>query len=68
MIARTRGLVAVVTDHSKWGLVSNYEVAKVDQIHKLITDNGIDSGAYDALVSQSVDVVITNPQKSGFLS
>lgn len=63
MIARTRGLVAVVTDHSKWGLVSNYEVAKVDQIHKLITDNGIDSGAYDALVSQSVDVVLTNPQK-----
>ena len=64
MIARTRGLVAVVTDHSKWGVVSNFEVAKVDQIHKLITDDGIDSGAYDALVSQSVDVVITNPQKN----
>lgn len=62
MIARTRGLVAVVTDHSKWGLVSNYEVAQVDQIHKLITDDGIDSGAYDALVSQSVDVVIAKLQ------
>jgi DeoR/GlpR family transcriptional regulator of sugar metabolism len=62
MIARTRGLVAIVTDHSKWGVVSNFEVAKVDQIQKLITDDGIDSGAYDALVSQSVDVVITNPQ------
>ncbi len=65
MIARTRGLVAVVTDHSKWGVVSNFEVAKVNQIHKLITDDGINSGAYDALVSQSVDVVITNPQKNG---
>jgi len=64
MIARTRGMVAVVTDHSKWGVVSNFEVAKVDQIHKLITDSGIDSGAYDALVSQSVDVVITNHQKT----
>ena len=64
MIARTRGLVAVATDHSKWGVVSNFEVAKVDQIHKLITDDGIDSGAYDALVSQSVDVMITNPQKT----
>ena len=64
MLARTRGLVAVVTDHSKWGVVSNFEVAKVDQIHKLITDDGIDAGAYDALVSQSVDVVITDPQIS----
>jgi DeoR family fructose operon transcriptional repressor len=63
MIARTRGLVAVVTDHSKWGVVSNFEVAKVDQINKLITDDGIDAGAYDALVSQSVDVVITNSPK-----
>lgn len=64
MLARTRGLVAVVTDHSKWGVVSNFEVAKVGQIHKLITDGGIDSGAYEALVSQSVDVVITNHQKN----
>jgi len=64
MIARTRGLVAVVTDHSKWGVVSNFEVAKVEQIHKLITDDGIDSGAYDALVSQSVEVAITDPQKN----
>ena len=64
MIARTRGIVAVVTDHSKWGVVSNFEVAKVDQIHKLVTDDGIGSGAYDALVSQSVDVVITNHQKN----
>ena len=62
MLARTRGMVAVVTDHSKWGVVSNFEVAKMDQIHKLITDDGIDSGAYDALVSQSVDVVMTNHQ------
>jgi DeoR/GlpR family transcriptional regulator of sugar metabolism len=61
MIARTRGLVAVATDHSKWGVVSNFEVAKVDQIDKLITDNGIDASAYDAMVSQSVDVIITNP-------
>lgn len=64
MIVRTRGLVAVVTDHSKWGMVSNFEVAKVDQIHQLITDDEHDSGAYDALVSKSVDVVITNPQNT----
>lgn len=60
MIARTRGVVAVVTDHSKWGVVSNYEVAKINQIHKLITDEEIDSSALDALKSQSVDVLVAN--------
>lgn len=60
MIARTRGSVAVVTDHSKWGVVSNYEVAKVNQIHRLITDDGIDSGALDALKSQSIDVLVAH--------
>jgi DeoR family fructose operon transcriptional repressor len=60
MIARTRGIVAVVTDHSKWGVVSNFEVAKVNQIDKLITDDGIDAGAYNALVSRTVDVAIAN--------
>jgi len=61
MIARTRGLVAVVTDHSKWGVVSNFEVASLDQIHTLITDDGIDQDAYGQLVSQSVDIMITHP-------
>ena len=61
MIARTRGTVTIVTDHSKWGVVSNFEVAKVDQIDQLITDDGIDASAYDAMVSQSVDVVIATP-------
>ncbi len=58
MLARTRGVVAIVTDHSKWGVVSNYEVAKVNQIHKLITDDGLDSSAREALKSHSVDVLI----------
>jgi DeoR/GlpR family transcriptional regulator of sugar metabolism len=60
MIARTRGSVAVVTDHSKWGVVSNFEVATLEQIHTLITDDGIDQEAYGQLVSQSVDIIITH--------
>jgi len=68
MIARTRGMVAVVTDHSKWGLVCNFEVATFDQIHKLITDDGIDPGAYESLSSHSVDILIANtpnPKQKG---
>jgi DeoR/GlpR family transcriptional regulator of sugar metabolism len=62
MIKRTRGLKAVVTDHSKWGVVSNYEVASLEQIDALITDNGIDQEAYTQLFSHSVDI-ITSPLK-----
>lgn len=63
MIERTRGLVAVVTDHSKWGVVSNYEVASLAQINALITDNGIDQEAYGQLFSHSVDIIISHPNQ-----
>ncbi len=63
MIKRTRGLVAVVTDHSKWGVVSNFEVASLEQINTLITDNGIDQDAYGQLFSHSVDIIISHPMK-----
>lgn len=58
MIARTQGMVAVVTDHSKWGVVSNFEVARFDQIHKVITDEGLDAGAHESLKAQSVEVIL----------
>jgi DeoR/GlpR family transcriptional regulator of sugar metabolism len=63
MINRTRGLVAVVTDHSKWGVVSNYEVASLEQIDTLITDNGIDQDAYGQLFSHSVEIIISHPKQ-----
>jgi DeoR/GlpR family transcriptional regulator of sugar metabolism len=63
MIKRTRGLIAVVTDHSKWGVVSNYEVASLEQINTLITDNGIDQDAYGQLFSHSVDIIISTPNQ-----
>lgn len=58
MIARTRGMVAVVTDHSKWGVVSNYEVASLEKINALITDDGLDKDAYGPLVSQAVEIYV----------
>lgn len=60
MIARTRGLVAVVMDHSKWGVVSNYEVASLEQVTALITDDGLEQQAYEQLVSQSVELFIAH--------
>ncbi|MFH2038458.1 MAG: DeoR/GlpR family DNA-binding transcription regulator [Chloroflexota bacterium] len=63
MIERTRGLKAVVTDHSKWGVVSNYEVASLGQINALITDNGIDEEAYGQLFSHSVDIIISHSKQ-----
>ncbi|MFZ5909751.1 MAG: DeoR/GlpR family DNA-binding transcription regulator [Chloroflexota bacterium] len=64
MIARTQGMVAVVTDHSKWGVVSNFEVAKFDQIHKVITDEGLDAGARESLKAQSVEVILAKDNNS----
>ncbi|MFO7740746.1 MAG: DeoR/GlpR family DNA-binding transcription regulator [Anaerolineae bacterium] len=58
MIERTRGPVILVADHSKWGAVSNFEVASINRVHKLITDSGLDPDARAELSSHSVEVVI----------
>jgi DeoR/GlpR family transcriptional regulator of sugar metabolism len=57
MMARTLGPVFAVSDHSKWGNVANFEVARIDQIHHLITDEGISPQAYTALTGRSVEVI-----------
>ncbi|MEN8173211.1 MAG: DeoR/GlpR family DNA-binding transcription regulator [Chloroflexota bacterium] len=58
MMDRTRGHVYVVADHTKWGTVSNYEVAKVEKIHSLITDHAFDMTVRESLIAQSVEVLI----------
>ena len=58
MMGRTRGPVYVVADHSKWGTVSNYEVAEIEKIHSLITDNALDISARNSLITRSVNVLI----------
>lgn len=61
MCERTTGLITVITDSSKWGVVSNFEVASLNQIHRLITDDGLDAGARASLVARSVEVLIAGP-------
>ena len=46
MIERTHGAVIVVADHSKWGVVSNFEVAKIDEVQTLVTDDQLSKIAH----------------------
>jgi len=58
MIERTKGKVIIVADHSKWGVVSNFQIASIDEIDILITDEGFDSSAIEELAAHSVEALI----------
>lgn len=62
MLDRTQGEKTVVVDHSKWGVVSNFEVARIDQLHRLITDDGLDSHAREMLADKPLELVIASRQ------
>ncbi len=64
MIERTRGPVMLVADHSKWGAVSNFQVASIDRIHRLITDGGLPPNARAELAARSIEL-LTADQVSG---
>jgi DeoR family fructose operon transcriptional repressor len=58
MIERTKGQVIVVADHSKWGVVSNFQIAAIGEINQLVTDEGFDPSAIEELAAHSVKVMI----------
>ena len=62
MIGRTKGQVIVVADHSKWGVVSNFQVAAIDEIDILITDEKVDPSAIEALAEHEVESWIAEPK------
>ena len=62
MLERTRGPVTVVADSSKWGGISNFEIATIDQIHRLVTDDGFASDARAELEARSVEVLIAGAE------
>ncbi len=66
MIERTKGKIIIVADHSKWGVVSNFQIASIDEIDKLVTDEGIDPSAIESLAEHSVESLIAaaNPVKA----
>jgi DeoR family transcriptional regulator, fructose operon transcriptional repressor len=58
MIDRTMGQIIVVADHSKWGVVSNFQVATIDEIDILVTDEAFDKSAFESLEAHSVRSII----------
>jgi len=59
-----RGPVTVVADHSKWGVVSNFIVTPVDQIHRLVSDEGLNDSAREELITRSVEILVVAPNKA----
>ena len=58
MIERTTGQIIVVADHSKWGVVSNFQVAMINEIDILVTDEALDRSAFESLSEHSVECLI----------
>lgn len=61
MIERTKGQVIIATDYSKWGVVSNFQIAALDEIDKLVTDGKFPSSAMEELASLSIACLIAEP-------
>jgi DeoR family transcriptional regulator, fructose operon transcriptional repressor len=57
MIDQTKGQIIVVADHSKWGAVSNFPIATVDEVDKFVTDEGFSKSAMAELAEHSVEVL-----------
>ena len=60
MIERTRGQVIIVADHSKWGVVSNFQIATIDGINLFISDQELDPSASESLATHSVECRIAS--------
>ena len=58
MIERTKGQVIVVADHSKWGVVSNFQIANIGEIDKLVTDENLDPSAVESLAAHEVECLV----------
>jgi len=58
MIKHTKGEIIIVADHSKWGVVSNFQIAGIDEVDELITDDKLNATAFEELEAQGVKVVL----------
>lgn len=58
MIERTKGQINVISDHTKWGTVSNFEIAQIDEIPLLITDDQLGQIAAKALNKWNIQVIV----------
>jgi DeoR/GlpR family transcriptional regulator of sugar metabolism len=56
--------LVVVADHSKWGIVGLSSIARLDQAHVLITDDGIDPVARGVIEGQVGSLIVVEPDQS----
>jgi len=57
MVERARRVI-VLTDASKFGRVSLHRIARLEQIHTIITDPGIQPGTREVLQGMGIEVII----------
>jgi DeoR family fructose operon transcriptional repressor len=60
MIERTKGDIIVVAYHTKWGVVSNFQITSIDKINKLVTDVHIDPSTLESLSPYPVEILIAS--------
>ena len=65
MIKQTRGDIIIVADHSKWGVVSNFQIAAIEEVSKLITDPGLDPLAFESLAAPGVQILVASTSVVG---
>ncbi|MCB9110585.1 MAG: DeoR/GlpR transcriptional regulator [Anaerolineales bacterium] len=58
MVERTKGQIIVAADYSKWGAVSNFPVASIDEVDKFVTDERLDKAAVKDLAAHSIETLI----------
>jgi DeoR family fructose operon transcriptional repressor len=63
MLEHTHGQSILVADHSKWGVVCNYPLARLDDFHIFITDHGMDEDALAEINTILQRVVVCRPQR-----
>jgi len=62
MIEQTQGPVYVVADYSKWGVVSNFRLATLDEVDGLIVDDRLDPEARVQLRNRGIEVIAAGPE------
>src|SRR3990172_434550 len=62
MIEQTQGPVYVVADYSKWGVVSNFRLATLDEVDGLIVDDSLDPEARVELSNRGIEVIAAGPE------
>ncbi|MBC8447982.1 MAG: DeoR/GlpR transcriptional regulator [Chloroflexi bacterium] len=60
IIERTRGLVIVVADHSKLGVVADFVTAPLEKVDILVTDGGFDDEYRSGLEEPGVKITIAS--------